>query len=157
MVGAMGCSCGAALKNSLSMPTIGSTRPSTRPRWKPLFASLDNAGRSSKPSRPPKESAGWTTTKSVTGKDGTGTLRWSCWPQRCWLSCAHGEKKTPGGQVPLSVPELRHLLTHLLWRGWHGVEHLLQWSQWRRHHQFHALRCHYRKRGAPLPIFYLQL
>ena len=69
---------------------------------------------------------------------------------------ARGEK-TPGGQVPLSVPELRHLLIHLLWRGWHSVEHLLHWFQWRRYHQFHALRCHYRKRGSPLPIFYLQL
>ena len=27
---------------------------------------------------------------------------------------ARGEK-TPAGQVPLTVPELRHLLTHLLW------------------------------------------
>jgi hypothetical protein len=26
-------------------------------------------------------------------------------------------RKNPGGQVPLSVPELRRLLTHLLWRG----------------------------------------
>lgn len=66
-------------------------------------------------------------------------------------------EKSPIGQVPLSVPELRHLLTHQLWRGWHGVEHLLHWSNWRRKHQFHALRCHYRKRGSHLPIIYLQL
>jgi hypothetical protein len=29
----------------------------------------------------------------------------------------------------LSAPELRHLLTALLWRGWHGIEHLLHWSE----------------------------
>jgi hypothetical protein len=66
-------------------------------------------------------------------------------------------EKTPGAQVPLSVPELRHLLTHLLWRGWHGVGHLLHWFRWRRQHQCPALRCHYKKRGSPLPVFYLQL
>ncbi len=49
-----------------------------------------------------------------------------------------------------------YLLTRLLWREWHGVDHLLQWSSWRRRHQFHALRCYYMKRGSPLPIFYLQ-
>jgi len=61
---------------------------------------------------------------------------------------ARGEKNSMR-QVPLSVPELRHLLTHLFWRGWHGIEHLLRWSQWRRRHQFHALRYHYQKRGSP--------
>ena len=69
---------------------------------------------------------------------------------------ARGEK-APDGQVPFSVPELRHLLTRLLWRGWRGIEHLLHCSRWRRQHQFHALCCHYRKRGSPLPVFYLQL
>jgi hypothetical protein len=92
-----------------------------------------------------------------TGKAGIGTLLWPCWPMRYWPFYAYAEKKTPGAQVPLSVPEMRHLLTQLLWRGWHGVEHLFHWSQWRRRHQFHALRCHYRKRGSPLPAFYLQL
>jgi SRSO17 transposase len=69
---------------------------------------------------------------------------------------ARGEK-TPDGQVPISVPELRHLFTRLLFRGWNGVEHLLHWSRWRGQHQFHALRCHDRKRGFPLLILYLQL
>src|SRR5271165_6489010 len=70
---------------------------------------------------------------------------------------AGNSQKTPDGQVRLSVPELRHLLTALLWRGWHGIEHLLHWSEWRRRHQFRAMCCHYRKRGSPLPAFYLQL
>jgi hypothetical protein len=67
------------------------------------------------------------------------------------------EKKTPDAQVRLSVPELRHLLTALLWRGWHGLEHLLHWSVWRRRHQFRAMYSQYRKRESTLPIFYLQL
>ena len=38
---------------------------------------------------------------------------------------ARGEN-TLEAQVRMSVPELRHLLTGMLWRGWHGLEHLLQ-------------------------------
>jgi hypothetical protein len=76
---------------------------------------------------------------------------------QCYLCCERAEKKTPDAQVRLSVPELRHLLTGMLWRGWHGIEHLLHWSQWRRRHQFRAMCCHYRKRGSTLPAFYLQL
>jgi hypothetical protein len=71
--------------------------------------------------------------------------------------CEHAEKKTPVAQVRLSVPELRHLLAGMLWRGWHGIEHLLHWPEWRRRHQFQAMCCHYRKRGSPMPAFYLQL
>jgi 3-phosphoshikimate 1-carboxyvinyltransferase len=33
----------------------------------------------------------------------------------------------------------------------------LHWSQWRRQHQFHMLRCHYRQCGSPPSIFYLEL
>ena len=75
----------------------------------------------------------------------------------CYLCCVREEKKTPEAQVRLSVPELRHLLTGMLWRGWHGLEHLLQWSKWRRLHQFRAMCCHYQKRSSPLPALYLQL
>jgi hypothetical protein len=69
---------------------------------------------------------------------------------------ARGEKNSRRASEA-RVPELRHLLTALLWRGWHGLEHLLHWSQSRRRHQFHAMCCHYRKHGSPLPTLYLQL
>ena len=105
------------------------------------------------------------TAKGECGLDHYEVRHWQGWHRHMTLAMlaaavlailrARGEK-TPGGQVPLSVPELRHLLTHLFWRGWHGVERLLRWSQWRRQHQFQALRHHYQKRGFPLPIFYLQ-
>ena len=104
--------------------------------------------------------------KGECGLDHYEVCHWQGWYRHITLAMlahavlvilrARGEK-TPAGQVPLSVPELRHLPTHLLWREWYGVEHLLHWSRWRRRHQFHALRCHYRKRGSPLPVFYLQL
>ena len=86
-----------------------------------------------------------------------GASRCPCWPMPCYPCCERVEKKTPDAQVRLSVPELRHLLTWMLWRGWHGIEHLLPWSEWRRRHQFRAMCCHYRKRGSPLPAFYLRL
>jgi hypothetical protein len=38
------------------------------------------------------------------------------------------EKKASANKVPLSAPEIRHLLVLLLWRDWHGLEHLLHWS-----------------------------
>jgi len=67
------------------------------------------------------------------------------------------EQKTPKGQVPLSVPELRHLIGKMLWRGWYSLKHLLKWSTWRRKHQLQALQFHYRKRNSILPDRYLQL
>ena len=66
-------------------------------------------------------------------------------------------EKTLPGEVPLSVPELRRLLAHLLWPAKHRVEHFLNWFGWRRKHQYQAKICHYRKRGSPLSSFYLQL
>jgi hypothetical protein len=60
------------------------------------------------------------------GKSGIATSRLQCWLRRCWRSGAQGDKKTPAGQAPVNVPELRRLLAHFLWRGWHGVEHLLR-------------------------------
>jgi len=80
--------------------------------------------------------------------------RLSVWKRE--LLRARGEK-TPDAQVRLSVPELRHLLAALQWRGWRGLEHLPHWSQWRRRHQFHTMCCPYRKRGSSLPTTYLQL
>src|ERR1035437_9857331 len=103
------------------------------------------------------------TAKGECGLDHYEVRHWQGWygpitlAMLCCRCCAHAEKKTPNAQVRLSVPELRHLLTALLWRGWHGIEPLLHWSHWRRHHQFHAMTCHYRKRGATLSPFYLQL
>jgi len=63
---------------------------------------------------------------------------WQGWYRHITLSmlahasypcCERVEKKFPTRRVRRSVRELRHLLTAMLWRGWHGVEHLLQLVQ----------------------------
>ena len=48
--------------------------------------------------------------------------------------------------IPLTVPEVRRLLTRLVWTANHPAELVLSWSLWRRHHQAQARRCHYRRR-----------
>jgi hypothetical protein len=60
------------------------------------------------------------------------------------------EKKPSANKVPLSVPEIRHLLVFLLWRGRYGLEHLLHWSDWRRRHQFLARVCYFRRQQIRL-------
>lgn len=52
--------------------------------------------------------------------------------------------------LPLTVPEVRHLLFALVWQPPPAAEHVLHWSAWRRHHQARAKRAHIkrRQRGA---------
>jgi hypothetical protein len=73
------------------------------------------------------------------------------------LCCAYKAKKTLPGGVRLSVPEVRRLLTRLLWHGKHSLQHVLDWSNWRRAHQLLAIFYHYRKRESPLPDYFQQL
>jgi hypothetical protein len=68
-----------------------------------------------------------------------------------------GEKKTCFHKVPLSVPEIRHLLAFVLRGAAHDIEHLLHWSDWRRRHQFLAQFFHYRKQNSLLFATQLQL
>ena len=53
--------------------------------------------------------------------------------------------------IRLSSPEIRRLLVRLLWSRLPDAEGVLDWSKWRRVHQAHARRCHYKKRGAEPP------
>jgi hypothetical protein len=48
----------------------------------------------------------------------------------------------------LSVPEIRHLVTCLVWAIDRHPERILHWSHWRRRHQARARRCHYATREA---------
>jgi hypothetical protein len=52
--------------------------------------------------------------------------------------------------VRLSVAEIRHLLSRLVFRLRSSLEHVLAWSHWRRHHQAAAKFYHYKRRGALL-------
>ncbi len=49
--------------------------------------------------------------------------------------------------IPLTLPEVRRLLTRLAWPVMRDAEHWRGWSEWRRRHQAEARRCHYRTRG----------
>ena len=61
------------------------------------------------------------------------------------------EKKHIPGLIPLRVPELRKLLSHLLWHTSRVVEHVLHWSMWRRKHQYRARQTYYRRREFSPP------
>ena len=74
-----------------------------------------------------------------------GTPVSPCWLWPFWRCCAPGRKKPSAKKVPLSVPEIRHLLASVLRSGWHGLEHLLHRSDWRRYHPFLARIFHFRK------------
>ena len=51
--------------------------------------------------------------------------------------------------IPLTLPEVRGLLAHLIWNQPPDATSVLNWSHWRRRHQARARRCHYTARGAP--------
>lgn len=50
--------------------------------------------------------------------------------------------------LPLTIPEIRHLLAHLLWPPPRSTTLLLTWSWWRRCHQSRASFCHTKRRTA---------
>ena len=52
--------------------------------------------------------------------------------------------------IPITVPELRRLLTRLVWTMSYPAKLGLSWSLWRRNHQIQARRCHYQRRLALL-------
>ncbi|HEY5214688.1 MAG TPA: IS701 family transposase [Acidobacteriaceae bacterium] len=105
------------------------------------------------------------TAKGECGLDHYEVRHWQGWKRHITLAMlAHavlavlrgrGEKTLPGG-VRLSVPEVRHLLTRLLWHGKHSLQHVLDWSNWRRAHQLLAIFYHYRKQ-SPLPDCFRQI
>lgn len=53
--------------------------------------------------------------------------------------------------MPLSVPEVRHLLVWLRWHAPPEADRVLHWSWWRRHHQAIARICHYKAHRARPP------
>jgi hypothetical protein len=47
----------------------------------------------------------------------------------------------------VTEPEVRRLLTAIVWPHLSDQQRALLWSTWRRHHQAIARRCHYRARA----------
>ena len=54
--------------------------------------------------------------------------------------------------IPLTVPEVRRLLTRLIWAESQPPNFVLYWSWWRRHHQAKARQCHYKRRLSNLRL-----
>jgi len=52
--------------------------------------------------------------------------------------------------LPLTVPEVRHLLFALLWQPPPSAAHILHWSAWRRRHQARAKVGHIKRRQRRL-------
>ena len=55
-------------------------------------------------------------------------------------------RKDPNALIPLSVPEIRHLLWFLVWQKTVEQSLVLAWSLWRRRHQAQAQFYHYQRR-----------
>ena len=109
------------------------------------------AGRSRPASRRPKARSASTSTRSGLGPAGTATSRSPCWPtptsQRCARLSSGDEPDLDlaAELLPLTVPELRRLLWHLVFPPRPAIEALFAWSRWRRRHQQRARRCHWRR------------
>ena len=56
--------------------------------------------------------------------------------------------------IPVTVPEVRRLLTRLVWRESPPPDFVLYWSWWRRRHQARAKQCHYKRRLSNLRLWY---
>ena len=52
--------------------------------------------------------------------------------------------------IPLTVPEVRRLLTRLIWTPNRSADFVLSWSHWRRRHQARAQQSHYQRRLSQL-------
>lgn len=103
------------------------------------------------------------TGKGLTGLDQHQVRKWTSW--RRWvmlamlaqaflvITTANTRAGTTGspaepGLIRLSVNEFRHLFIMLMLRPLRGVAQALEWSRWRRKHQYRAQQCHYRTRES---------
>lgn len=96
--------------------------------------------------------------KELAGLDEHQVRRWTSWQRWTVLAMLahaflavtatreHTRAAPPQGLIPLTLNEIRRLLTRLLTQPAHALTHLLQWSLWRRRHQHRARACHYRSR-----------
>ncbi len=98
------------------------------------------------------------TGKELAGLDEHQVRRWTSWHRWTVLAMLahaflavtaareHARAAPPDGLIPLTLNEIRRLLTRLLTRPAQDLTHLLRWSLWRRRHQATARDCHYRRR-----------
>ena len=54
--------------------------------------------------------------------------------------------------IPITAPEVRRLLTRLVWTENQLPDFILSWSRWRRRHQARARQYHYKRRLSNLRL-----
>jgi hypothetical protein len=59
----------------------------------------------------------------------------------------------PDGQILLTRNEIATLFAHLTIKPPAGTAHRLDWSTWRRRHQYRARQCHYRPKPMKITIY----
>ena len=96
---------------------------------------------------------GFQSAKGECGLDEYETRGWTGWHHHTalsllalWFLTLQTRRLGKKESLPLTVPELRALLAHLLeTRRW-DLEEILHWSQWRRERNRVAAACHRRRR-----------
>jgi SRSO17 transposase len=97
--------------------------------------------------------------KGLAGLDEHQVRTWTSWHR--WVTLAmlalafltitaateHATRPPPPGQIPLTRNEIARLFTALTGQPDHGPQHLLHWSEWRRHHQHRAKTSHYQRQA----------
>ncbi len=98
------------------------------------------------------------TAKGLVGLDHHQVRRWTSWHRWTTLAmlahaflavaCAieRDTTATPAGLITLTVNEFRRLFDALILTAKHSLTSLLNWSHWRRQHQYRARLSHYRRR-----------
>src|SRR5712692_3935451 len=103
--------------------------------------------------------------KGEVGLDQYEVRLWTCWYRHMTLAMlahayltvvrAHVDLEEPrlspesmAELLPLTVPEIRHLLWQVVWPFQPRLERVLAWSRWRRRHQARAKRIHTTCRNA---------
>jgi SRSO17 transposase len=96
--------------------------------------------------------------KGLTGLDEHQVRTWTSWHR--WVTLAmvalafltvtaateHASRPPPPGQIPLTRNEIARLFT-MITQPARGPQHLLHWSEWRRHHQHRAKTSHYQRQA----------
>jgi SRSO17 transposase len=102
------------------------------------------------------------TAKGQAGLDEHQVRRWCSWHRwstlamlaMAFLAVTTATQKrqhpSPEELIPITVNELRRLFDALVVGRTATIEHILEWSNWRRKHQATARRCHYRRRSEHL-------
>lgn len=102
------------------------------------------------------------TTKGQTGLDQHQVRRWHSWYRWTTLVLlAHAflatvtatarEHPAPPGMIPLTLPEITHLLHALATATPEQAAHTWTWSHWRRRHQHRAQKAHYQRQATREP------